>query len=425
MLSPKYLYYICDNIVNIYDELNQWCVNDICRRLVNSKFLMTGSAEYQIRKIQQSGMLLEDVIKKVASVTRKSKKEVAKMFEDACITSLKYDNKVYLDAGLFPIPLMQSPQMLSILIDSVENTNKQLRNFTRTTAIETQRLFIKQLDRVYYQVISGERDYNSAIAEAVNNVSKDGIWINYPSGSKTSIEAAVRRCIVTGVNQCAGRISLQNMEQVGVDLVLVSSHLSARPTHQVWQGKVYHVDIKALDKVLKRGKYIDSSVKDKLNDIVKGADGLSSTNTKKYPDFISSTGYGTGAGLCGWNCRHSFGPYIEGISTNPFKDYDSEENKKIYDLTQEQRAKERAIRNTKRQLNGIDAAKSQALKNNNKELADKLDKEYIRLAKSLKHKRQDYSLFCKRNKLKTQNERTQIAGFSRAQARKAVLAAKE
>ena len=32
----------------------------------------------------------------------------------------------------------------------------------------------------------------------------------------------------------------------------------------------------------------------------------------EYPDFVTSTGYGTGAGLCGWNCRHTFGLYIEG-----------------------------------------------------------------------------------------------------------------
>ena len=34
----------------------------------------------------------------------------------------------------------------------------------------------------------------------------------------------------------------------------------------------------------------------------------------KYPDFIESTGYGTGEGLCGWNCYHSFSPFIPGIS---------------------------------------------------------------------------------------------------------------
>lgn len=34
----------------------------------------------------------------------------------------------------------------------------------------------------------------------------------------------------------------------------------------------------------------------------------------KYPDFIESTGYGTGEGLCGWNCYHSFSPFIPGVS---------------------------------------------------------------------------------------------------------------
>ncbi|MES8993063.1 phage minor capsid protein [Oliverpabstia intestinalis] len=25
--------------------------------------------------------------------------------------------------------------------------------------------------------------------------------------------------------------------------------------------------------------------------------------SEEYPDFVSSTGYGSGEGLCGWNCR--------------------------------------------------------------------------------------------------------------------------
>lgn len=58
----------------------------------------------------------------------------------------------------------------------------------------------------------------------------------------------------------------------------VSAHAGARPEHAAWQGKVYS----------------------------------RSGTSEKYPDFRSSTGYGTGAGLCGWNCRHTFGPYIEG-----------------------------------------------------------------------------------------------------------------
>ena len=30
---------------------------------------------------------------------------------------------------------------------------------------------------------------------------------------------------------------------------------------------------------------------------------------ERYEDFETATGYGTGPGLCGWNCRHNFYPY--------------------------------------------------------------------------------------------------------------------
>ena len=102
--------------------------------------------------------------------------------------------------------------------------------------------------------------------------------IRYPSGRADSIETAIRRAVLTGVNQTAGKLQMELADEVGCDLVEVTAHAGARPSHALWQGKIYS----------RSGK------------------------SKKYPDFVASTGYGTGAGLCGWNCRHSFGPYVEG-----------------------------------------------------------------------------------------------------------------
>jgi D-alanyl-D-alanine dipeptidase len=74
-----------------------------------------------------------------------------------------------------------------------------------------------------------------------------------------------------------------------------------------------------------------------------------------YRDFRTATGYGTGAGLCGWNCRHSFGPYRHGAprqyEPNPVSEtgYTDAE---LYALSQKQRACERAIRAAKRELVG-------------------------------------------------------------------------
>ena len=80
---------------------------------------------------------------------------------------------------------------------------------------------------------------------------------------------------------------------------------------------------------------------------------------------MKSTGYGTGAGLKGWNCRHDFFPFFEDSKPAYTKEELAEfENRQVtyngekmteYDATQKQRAMERRIRATKRELAGYDA----------------------------------------------------------------------
>ena len=41
---------------------------------------------------------------------------------------------------------------------------------------------------------------------------------------------------------------------------------------------------------------------------------------ERYEDFETATGYGTGPGLCGWNCRHNFYPFYPGISVRNYTD---------------------------------------------------------------------------------------------------------
>lgn len=77
----------------------------------------------------------------------------------------------------------------------------------------------------------------------------------------------------------------------------------------------------------------------------------------RYKDFVSTTGYGTGGGLCGYNCRHTFYPYWPGISepnTWPPEPAPKTINGKTYtyyEATQQQRKMERNIRAMKRMRN--------------------------------------------------------------------------
>lgn len=159
-------------------------------------------------------------------------------------------------------------------------TAQTMKNITRTTARTATLQFENALDTAWLQVSSGAFDADSVIRQAVKRLSEQGTEaVRYPKSRHVdTVETAVRRAIVTGVNQTAAHLQEELADELGCDLVEVSAHAGARPEHAAWQGKIYS----------------------------------RSGQSKKYPDFRSSTGYGTGAGLCGWNCRHTFGPYIEG-----------------------------------------------------------------------------------------------------------------
>ena len=235
--------------------------------------------------------------------------------------------------------------------------------------------------------MTGAQGRSGAVREAVDAVAQNGVTITYPSGHTDTIEVATARAVRTGITQSAAEVTLARMEENGIDLVLTSSHFGARPTHAVWQGKVYHVG---------------------------GA-------TEKYPDLVQATRYGYVDGLCGANCRHSIVPYIEGITTNPFEQFDSEENRKRYELEQNQRYLERSIRKVKREVQALQTA----LENASAESKAGLEAQYKKRSQRLTELNKRYKSFCEKNDLKTRQERLYIAGWTKQSAAKAAGAARK
>lgn len=182
------------------------------------------------------------------------------------------------------------------------------------------------------------------------------------------------------------------MKEQEWDIILVSAHIGARTgdggqnpvNHLWWQGQFYSRT---------------------------GQD-------KRYPPF-SVTGYGTGEGLSGWNCRHSFGPG-DGVN-NPYKDIETEDNVRLEKLEQRQRALERRIRKIKQMVMGlqtaVDTCKDDTLR---MELQEELDqKSYL-----LQRQNRAYNDFCQSNGLRPLADRLRIAKWGREQAARARGAAK-
>ena len=196
------------------------------------------------------------------------------------------------------------------------------------------------------QIQSGAIGYDQAIKGAVKQLADSGIkTAEYESGHMDQIDVAVRRAIMTGINQLCQQYSEQGMDYLETDLVEVSAHIGARNTgtgpenHENWQGKIYRWSKKPKQ------------------------------SSGRYPDFIASTGYGTGPGLGGWNCRHHFYPFVEGVMEPTYSSSDLNamkgKNREIsfegrqydgYTATQKQRQIERTVRKLKREQTAYKAA---------------------------------------------------------------------
>ena len=397
MLSPDYLKKIAEGSEDIASSLHSYILNRIIEAIMirlgrGEKYILTSSDRWRIQILQDAGYLLQDITQEIARYTKLQREEVAAAMEEAGVKAMAYDKAVYEAAGITTEALEQSPALVRILQRDYEATMGEWSNMTRTTAEAAQSLFISECDNAYHKVISGAVSYTQAVREAVDTVAQNGVIVRYPTGHRDTIETATARAVRTGISQASGDISMQRMKEQEWDIILVSAHIGARTgdgganpgNHLWWQGQFYSRT---------------------------GQD-------KRFPPF-SLTGYGTGEGLGGWNCRHSFGPG-DGIN-NPYKDIETADNVRMEKLEQRQRALERRIRKTKQAVMGLQTAvencKDDALRF---ELQAELDRKSYLLQKQ----NAAYKDYCKQNDLRELQDRLMIAKWNRQNAAKARGAAK-
>jgi hypothetical protein len=389
MLKPEYLMQAADPVVEIYSQVELDILADIARRIVKTGYF-TDTAQWQLRKAKEFGYLQGDVNGILSKATGLSRKEVQKLMTAAGIKSLASDDAIYKAAGLSPAAIAESPALTAMLLQGTDTTMALIGNYTKTTAKVSTVAFNSILDRAFIQITSGAFDQTTAIKRAIRELATSGIEkIAYPSGATSSIETAVRRAVTTGVNQSVSKLQLLRAEEMGCELVETSSHAGARPSHAEWQGKVF---------------------------CIKG-------HHKRYGDFYRETGYGTGEGLCGWNCYHSFYPYFEGLSTPSFsRDPSSDAGRKNgddYELQQKQRYYERKIREAKKECSTLDAAMKAAQSD---ELHDELYKEFQRASVKLKQREARLREFIDETGRTRLRDREWTGTWNRSTSSKAVFA---
>lgn len=396
MLTPEQLAHCADDIVELYSQLEEAIVRDVARRIVKTG-TMTDTAIWQTQHMQELGTLNSDILNSISKYSGKCESELKKLFEDAAITATEYDNEIYRANGLNPKYIKVSDTQLQILEAGYKKTHGNLSNLTLTTAVSSQTSFINACSLAELKATSGAFSPQQAIVDAIKQVAVNGAEVIYPSGHTDKLDVAVRRNVMTGIGQTTGQICLANARELGCDLMEITAHAGARPSHSYWQGQV-----------------------------------VSLSGRKGYLS-LSDIGYGSGDGFKGWNCRHDWYPYFEGST----RMYDEEKLKQmdakniqypdgsmhtLYEAEQKQRAYERKIRESKRIL----AAYDESIKNADDEAIKKayqniFNKESVKL----KNREAELNNFCDKTGLLKRNDRVQKYGFGRSTAQKAVQANKK
>lgn len=344
MINPRDFQGIPEQILAQFRNLEKMLIWDIARRInseTNEKGNYTQTAEKQMQDMVDMGYdpkLTRELLAKQLGV---SASVVDTMIYEYGKEVYQDDHNHYAKVGKSLLPFERNGFVTNIIRATQDELKEKLLNLSGTTGfVDSQGKFHgvddyynTTLNKAVFQVSSGSFDVQSVMRRVVKELGDSGVrTVNYESGVSRSLESAVRTNILTGMSQLAGKISLQNAIDMGEDIMELTAHAGARPTHTEWQGQLVSLS---------------------------GRNGYLSTE---------DIGYGDVTGFKGVNCYHDWYPFFEGISKRKYTqeqlDEFNDDSPKYeyngkwyneYEAGQKMRQIERSIAHTKRELVGYDA----------------------------------------------------------------------
>lgn len=317
-------------------RLEMRIMSDIVRAIRINGF-STATADNQIKRLMYLGRSGADIRKYVAEALEATEDEIYRIFSDDVYEFYYGYSRAYDLCGFAQVPFDDNMELQELLESVRKQTTNTFRNMTSSMGFATRDpmtgkviysplmdFYQGTLDSSVMEISSGTISYNKALVRAVNEMTNSGVrWIDYDSGYHSRVNVAARNAIMTGFRQVQGKINEQVARDLDMDSYEVSYHVGARPSHQVWQGRVY-----------------------------------------TYDQLQSVCGLGNVTGLHGVNCYHDYNVFIPGVSVRTYTDEQlermaEEENTPkpyngkeytTYEALQEQRRQETAMRKTREDI---------------------------------------------------------------------------
>lgn len=328
-MKSEYQSILQSGIEKKYRMLEEEIMKDIVRRIWKAGKI-TSTADYQLHRYMILGHSTEDVEKLIRQAVGNDWADTFELYDQVIETEYVRAKRLYEQVNAEFIPYEQNQELQQLTNALIRQSNDELFNISRSLGFMVDmgngrkvftplsEIYNGYLDNAIIMMASGAFDYNTLIRKVVGEMTASGLrTVSYSTWHSNRVDVAVRRALLTGMGQLTGQISGMNGQALGTDKYEVDWHPGARPDHAVWQGRVW-----------------------------------------TYRQLVDICGLGTGPGLLGWNCRHTYYPFLEGISVRNFSDewlaeMDRREARKVvykgrgynaYEATQKQRQMETAMR---------------------------------------------------------------------------------
>lgn len=379
-MRNEYKEKIASKIAARYADLEVRIMQDIVRRIKKTGEI-TSTADWQINRLKILGYSSEDIENALKDTLNTSYPEMFELYDKVIDWEYVRNKDIYEQVNAEFIPFEENEELQQITDALIRQSSADLENITQSLGFyldygngnrvmtPLSQVYGKYLDAACLDIVSGAFDYNSVLRRVVTQLTNSGLrTIDYASGYSSRVEVAARRAVMTGISQLTGKISDMNAEKLGTEYFEVAWHSGARPTHAVWQGKVW---------------------------------------TKQQ--LTTVCGLGSVTGLLGANCYHEYYPFFPGISERNWTDEWLEEQDRKENTPKEFKGKEYTVYEAKQRQRQMETAmraqrqKVQLLKEGG------ADPDDVMLAKC-KYQGQldEYARFSKKMGLKQERERIYI-----------------
>lgn len=368
---------LASKIASRYQDLEEHIMQDIVRRIMKAGEI-TSTADWQINRLRILGYSSEDIEKEIKKALNASYPEMFELYDKVINWEYVRNKDIYEQINAEYIPFEENEQLKQITEAIIDQSFDNLENVTNSLGFyldygngkkvltPLSQVYTKYLDAACYDIVTGAFDYNSVLRRVVTQLTNSGLrQIDYSSGRANRVDVAARRAVMTAVSQITGKISEYNAQKLGTEYFEVEWHAGARPTHAVWQGRVWSKE-----------------------------------------QLYSVCGLGTVTGLLGVNCYHTYHLFFPGLSErNWTDDWLEEQNRKenepreflgkeytLYEAKQRQRQMETAMRAQREKVKLLQAGGA--------------DQDEVILHKA-KYQGQlnEYSRFCRKMSLTEERER--------------------